>query len=68
VAARAARRLAERDGRPTRVLREPRPGEAEEIQDEVDAGGPVAFTGARAGAADTPADAPAAETAPRSEG
>jgi len=39
VAARAARRLAERDGRPTRLLREPRPGEAEEIEDEVDAGG-----------------------------
>ena len=37
VAARAARRLAEREGRPARVLREPRPGEAEEIED--DAGG-----------------------------
>jgi predicted PurR-regulated permease PerM len=68
VAARAARRLAERDGRPTRVLREPRPGEAEEIEDEVDAGGPVAPAGTEAGAAATPADAPAAETAPRSEG
>ncbi len=31
VAARAAQRLAEREGRPTRVPREPRPGEAEEI-------------------------------------
>ncbi len=40
VAARAARRLAERDGRPKRVLREPRPGEAEEIGDDADAGGP----------------------------
>jgi hypothetical protein len=68
VAARAARRLAERDGRPTRVLREPRPGEAEEIQDEVGAGGPVAPARAGAGAADMPPDAPAAETAPRSEG
>ena len=41
VAARAARRLAERDGRPKRLLREPRPGEAEEIDDDTDAGGPV---------------------------
>jgi predicted PurR-regulated permease PerM len=64
VAARAARRLTERDGRPTRVLREPRPGEAEEIEDEVDAGGPVAGGPAGAGAA----DAPAAESAGRSEG
>jgi predicted PurR-regulated permease PerM len=39
VAARAAQRLAERDGRPKRVPREPRPGEAEEIDD--DAGGPA---------------------------
>ena len=39
VAARAARRLSARDGRPARVLREPRPGEADEIVDEVDAGG-----------------------------
>jgi predicted PurR-regulated permease PerM len=42
VAARAARRLAEREGRPARVLREPRPGEADEIEDEFEAGGPVA--------------------------
>ena len=41
VAARAARRLAERDGRPKRVLREPRPGEAEEIADDADAGAPA---------------------------
>ncbi|HSW43092.1 MAG TPA: AI-2E family transporter [Patescibacteria group bacterium] len=39
VAARAARRLAERDGRPRRVLREPRPGEAEEIDDDAEPGG-----------------------------
>lgn len=38
VAARAARRLAERDGRPKRLLREPRPGEAEEIDDEAPVG------------------------------
>jgi predicted PurR-regulated permease PerM len=38
VAARAAQRLSERDGRPKRLLREPRPGEAEEIEDEVDGG------------------------------
>jgi predicted PurR-regulated permease PerM len=41
VAARAARRLAERDGRPKRVLREPRPGEAEEIADDADPGAPA---------------------------
>jgi predicted PurR-regulated permease PerM len=34
VAARAAQRLAEREGRPKRVPREPRPGEAEEIAGE----------------------------------
>jgi predicted PurR-regulated permease PerM len=64
VAARAARRLTERDGRPTRVLREPRPGEAEEIEDEVDAGGPVA-----GGPADAAGGAPALDTAgpPRAE-
>jgi predicted PurR-regulated permease PerM len=39
VAARAARRLSEREGRPRRVPREPRPGEAEEIVAEV-VGGP----------------------------
>ncbi len=39
VAARAAQRLAERDGRPKRVPREPKPGEAEEIAVE-EVGGP----------------------------
>lgn len=39
VAARAARRLAERDGRPKRMLREPRPGEVEEIVDDADSEG-----------------------------
>jgi hypothetical protein len=34
VAARAAQRLSERDGRPKRVPREPRPGEDEEIPAE----------------------------------
>lgn len=38
VAARAAQRVSARDGRPRPVLREPRPGEAEEIID-VEAGG-----------------------------
>ncbi len=38
VAARAAQRLAERDGRPKRVPREPKPGEAEEIAEEDVAG------------------------------
>jgi predicted PurR-regulated permease PerM len=76
VAARAARRLAERDGRPTRVLREPRPGEAEEIEDE-DARGPVEPARAEAGAAEAvaadpaavpAADARAAEADPRTAG
>jgi predicted PurR-regulated permease PerM len=71
VAARAARRLAERDGRPTRVLREPRPGEAEEIEDE-DARGPVEPARAEAvaddSAADPAADARAAEADPRTAG
>jgi len=49
VAARAARRLAERDGRPKRVLREPRPGEAEEIDDDADTGGPAGPPGSPAG-------------------
>jgi hypothetical protein len=40
VAARAARRLSEREGRPKRVPREPRPGEAEEIEAE-EIGGPA---------------------------
>jgi predicted PurR-regulated permease PerM len=40
VAARAAQRVAERDGRPKRLLREPRPGEAEEIVEE-EVGGPA---------------------------
>ncbi len=40
VAARAARRLADREGRPRRVPREPKPGEAEEIDAE-DVGGPA---------------------------
>ena len=40
VAARAARRLSEREGRPRRVPREPRPGEAEEIEAE-EIGGPA---------------------------
>lgn len=40
VAARAARRLSEREGRPRRVPREPRPGEAEEIVAE-EVGGPA---------------------------
>jgi hypothetical protein len=61
VAARAARRLAERDGRPARVLREPRPGEAEEIEDEVEVAGLVAE--APAGGAVVLA----AENAPRAE-
>jgi predicted PurR-regulated permease PerM len=55
VAARAARRVAERDGRPPRVPREPRPGEADEIVDEVDPGGSAAAgmpTGASAPLAD----------------
>ena len=63
VAARAAQRLAEREGRPKRVLREPRPGEAEEIADDADAGGPVdghASAGAAAGLA--------ADAAPRADG
>jgi predicted PurR-regulated permease PerM len=41
VAARAARRLSERDGRARRAPREPRPGEAEEIETE-EVGGPTA--------------------------
>lgn len=40
VAARAARRVSERDGRPTRVPREPKPGEEEEILAE-EVGGPA---------------------------
>jgi predicted PurR-regulated permease PerM len=60
VAARAARHVAERDGRPRRVLREPRPGEAEEIDDDADAGGPVGggAAGASAGGGDVGAIAP----------
>lgn len=46
VAARAARRLAERDGRPKRVLREPRPGEAEEIVEDADPGADAPVAGA----------------------
>jgi predicted PurR-regulated permease PerM len=47
VAARAAQRLSERDGRPKRVPREPRPGEVDEIlAEEV---GASADAGARAG-------------------
>ncbi len=49
VAARAARRLAEREGRPKRVLREPRPGEAEEIVDDADPGPDAPVAGAPAG-------------------
>ena len=67
VAARAARRLAERDGRPKRVLREPRPGEAEEIGDDADAGGPPAVRPAGDAAAGAPAGAPAGAV-PRAEG
>jgi len=67
VAARAARRLAERDGRPKRVLREPRPGEAEEIGDDADAGGPPAARPAGDAATGAPAGAPAG-AAPRAEG
>jgi len=83
VAARAAQRLAERDGRPKRVLREPRPGEADEIGDDADAGGPagggpsdappvgggpVVVAGPAGGApAGGPAGAPAV-VAPRAEG
>ena len=63
VAARAARRLAERDGRPKRLLREPRPGEVEEIDDDTDAGGPVGDI-----AGDGPVDAPSAGAAQRAEG
>lgn len=66
VAARAAQRLAERDGRPKRVLREPRPGEAEEIEDGADAGGPAGGHMGGAPAADPPG-APAGAT-PRAEG
>jgi hypothetical protein len=63
VAARAAQRLAEREGRPKRVLREPRPGEAEEIDDDADAGGPVdGHPGAGA------ATGLAADAAPRADG
>jgi predicted PurR-regulated permease PerM len=40
VAARAAQRLSEREGRPKRVPREPKPGEVEEIVEE-DVGGPA---------------------------
>jgi predicted PurR-regulated permease PerM len=40
VAARAAQRVAQREGRPARVPREPRPGEAEEIEAEA-IGGPA---------------------------
>jgi predicted PurR-regulated permease PerM len=65
VAARAARRLAERDGRPTRVPREPRPGEAEEIEDEADAGGLPAPAGA---SVDVPAALADAAGPLRSEG
>ena len=62
VAARAAQRLAEREGRPKRVLREPRPGEAEEIDDDADAGAPagVHVAGGPPGALDG--------AAPRAEG
>jgi predicted PurR-regulated permease PerM len=67
VAARAARRLAERDGRPKRVLREPRPGEAEEIGDDADAGGPPAARPAGDAATGAPAGAPAGAV-PRAEG
>ncbi len=55
VAARAARRLAERDGRPKRVLREPRPGEAEEIVDDAEPGAGAPVAGAPAGGT-SPAD------------
>jgi len=58
VAARAARRLAERDGRPKRVLREPRPGEAEEIDDDADAGGPAGADHAAGSTAGSSARAP----------
>ena len=67
VAARAARRLAERDGRPKRVLREPRPGEAEEIGDDADAGGPPAARPVGDADSGAPAGAPAG-AAPRAEG
>jgi predicted PurR-regulated permease PerM len=69
VAARAARRLAERDGRPKRVLREPRPGEAEEIADDADAGAP-AVVGRPADDADAgaPAGGGPAVVVPRMEG
>jgi len=43
VAARAAQRLSERDGRPKRVPREPRPGEEEEIEAEQVGGSPDAI-------------------------
>jgi predicted PurR-regulated permease PerM len=59
VAARAARRLAEREGRPRRVLREPRPGEVDEIDDEGDPG-PAGADGFAAG--------PPGPVAPRAEG
>jgi len=69
VAARAARRLAERDGRPKRVLREPRPGEAEEIVDDADAGGLAGGGGPANGAAGgIPAGGVHADGAPRAQG
>ena len=55
VAARAARRLAERDGRPKRVLREPRPGVGVEIVDDADPGADAPVAGAPAGGT-SPAD------------
>ncbi len=62
VAARAARRLAERDGRPRRAPREPRPGEAEEIVAE-EIGGPADAVPPQPSPAPGPADAGGARRA-----
>jgi hypothetical protein len=64
VAARAARRVAEREGRPARVPREPRPGEAEEIEAE-DVGGPADAVLPLDAAAPAPGPADPADLAPQ---